>query len=291
MWKVARLVAFGSVVCALVALASEDAAAQKKKNAKNNAPQYPEATDADYAALQSNSQKNLTGSIVSFDQKAISLRVEYTTLQVNPNYKPPVLNRNARGYNSQAAQQHNLYRRYQDLQNQMMRSATARTPQQEMQAQMRIMQDMMQIQNQLMQMQIRTATNAARANSNPNNQPFKQVKSTKDFTFDVEDKVVYRKMFLPYEFDDEGNPKKYTTAEKLALQGDDRTKPGYIAKAEDVQVGDEARLSLKFPAKKKAKADDDTDVPQHATITMIVLTKDTPVSSSPGSNVPAKKKK
>lgn len=290
MWNAARLVTLGSVIAALVTLTPVDVAAQKKKNTKNNAPQYPQATEADYAYLQNNTVKNLTGKIVSFDEKTVGLRVEYTTLQPNPNYKPPVLNRNARGYNSQAAQQHNLYRRYQDLQNQMTRAATARTPQQEMQAQMRIMQDMMQIQNQLMQQQMRMAGAVARANSNPNNQPYKQVTSTKDFLFDVEDKVIYRKMFLPYEFDDEGNPKKYSTAEKLALQGDDRTKPGYTAKAEEVQVGDEARLTLKFPPKKKAKADDDTPAPTHATITMVVLTKDVPANSSPGQN-PAPKKK
>jgi hypothetical protein len=290
MWNVARIFAFGGVVVLLVALAPADVVAQKKKNAKNNAPQYPQATETDYASLQSHSQKNLTGKIVTFDEKSVSLRVEYTTLQPNPNYKPPVLNRNARGYNSQAAQQHNLYRKYQDLQNQMARAATARTPQQEMQAQMRIRQDMMQIQNQLMQQQMRMAGTIARANSNPNNQPYKQVTKTMDFTFDLEDKVVYRKMFLPYEFDDEGNPKKYTTAEKLALRGEDHTKPGYIAKAEEVQVGDEARISLKFPPKKKAKADDDAPTPDHPTITMIVLTKDSPANSSPGQNSAPKKK-
>jgi len=64
---------------------------------------------------------------------------------------------------------------------------------------------------------------------------------------------------------------KYTLEEKLALEGTESPKlPGYMAKAEDLEEGQEVKLYLTLP-KKKAKTDDDP--PEHATIRMIVVTK------------------
>jgi len=273
MWKVGRLVGFIGVVAAALATVPADGLAQKKK--KDDAPKFPVASEADYANLKT----YVFGKVAAFDgNKSITFRVETPHQEPNPNYRQATTNPKAPGYNPQAAQQANLYRKYMDLQVQMQRASTSRTPQQAAQAMARIQMDMMNIQMQVARM---TPTN-----SDPNNQPFRTVTTTKDYELDLEEKVVYRKSFLPMEYDDQGNIKKYTTEEKLALKMDDKL---YKATAEEVQNGQEAKLYLTIP-KKKAKTDEDATPPEHATVNKIVLTKEAPAASSSPGDAPKKKK-
>ena len=130
------------------------------------------------------------------------------------------------------------------------------------------------------------------AGTDPNNSPFISVTNTKDYDLEVQEKVVYRKLVLPFEYDDLGKAKTYTEKEKAELRGDDKTKPGYIAKADDIGPGAEVKLSLTAPKKvEKAKdADKDEKAPEEVarpTVNMIVMTKEAPPSSS----TPKKEKK
>jgi hypothetical protein len=274
MWKVGRLVGFTFVVTVMLAMVPADVLAQKKKK-KDDTPQYPPAAEADYAALKS----SVSGKIVTFEPgKTATFRVETSHQEPNPNYKPPSTNPKSPNYNAQAATQANLYKQYLKLTTQLQSAATAKTPAQAARAQANIQIELINIQGQLLKL--------AATNNDPNNQPFKTVTTTKDYDLDLEDKVVYRKTFLPAEYDDEGNIKKYTAEEKLALKTDDKR---YKATADEVQSNQEATLFLTIP-KKKSKSDEDSTPPEHPTVNKIVLTKEAPtVSTSPG-DAPKKKK-
>jgi hypothetical protein len=58
----------------------------------------------------------------------------------------------------------------------------------------------------------------------------------KDFEFEFADRVALRKQNLPFEYDDKGNPKKYTSGEMAKLKGIGGL-PGYVAKHEDFTPG------------------------------------------------------
>jgi len=58
----------------------------------------------------------------------------------------------------------------------------------------------------------------------------------KEFEFEFAAKVTLRKQNLAFEYDDKGNPKKYTAAEMAKLKGPGNL-PGYVAKIEDFAPG------------------------------------------------------
>jgi hypothetical protein len=255
MWNRGRLVVFGSLVAAMLASAPTGVHAQKKKDA--DTPQNSAATEADYAALK---PTLFPAKIVTFEPgKSLTVRVDYTKKDSNPNYKPPVTTPGAPGYNPQAAA---LAKKMADLQAQLQRSVTAKNA---AQLQAKINADIAVIQVQL-----------AKLNNDPNNQPFVTVTFSKDFDLTLEKKVAYRKTFLPIENDADGNPKKFTDQEKKALESDDPKNGKYAAKVDEVQEGQEVKLYLTLP-KKKAKTDDDP--PEHATVKVIVLTKRAPTDA------------
>jgi len=66
--------------------------------------------------------------------------------------------------------------------------------------------------------------------------------------------VSIRKNFLGTDYDDMGNPKTYTKAQLAELKGKDTTKPGYTAKLEDLQPGQEVVVYLTKPKKTATKA-------------------------------------
>jgi hypothetical protein len=117
------------------------------------------------------------------------------------------------------------------------------------------------------------------------------------------EKVVYRKLFLPFEYDDMGQVKTYTKEEKEELRGDDKTKPGYTAKFEEFRAGQEVKLYLTPPKKKEkdkdadADKEKDKDAPKEKeevlrpTINMIVATKDNAAPAITGDDGKDKKKK
>jgi hypothetical protein len=251
MWNLRRLVIFSSLVAVMLAMASGGLLAQKKK--KDADPDHPAATEADYAALKSTL---FPAKIVTLEAgKTVTVRVEFTKKESNPNYKPLVTNPGAPGYNAQDPRLV-LQKKLADLNTQLQRTAKNAQP-----IITRINQDIASTNAQL-----------TKINNDPVYQAQISVTRSKDYDLDFEKKVVYRKMKLP-EKDADGNPLKYTAEELLAFRGSESPPlPGYIAKAEDLEEGQEVKLYLTLP-KKKAKTDDDTTPAEHATIKMIVVTK------------------
>ena len=270
-----RLASFGALVAGFLAMVvPTEVVAQKKKAPAADA--WPAATPDDYKAIQN--RKEITGKFVSADAGNVTLRVEYPHQEANPKYKPTA--------NSPQA---NLMRQYTTA---MQSAAKAKTPQQAAMAQ----QNLARIQQQMMAM-------AAGKTADPNNQPFITVTNTKDFEFEIKEGASVRKMFLPFEYDDTGNPKTYTAKEKQELQGTDRSKPGYMAKVEELQPNMEVKLTLAAPPKKKKEAapppkSDDKDAAPAAAdavprpiVTMILATKDVPGTGIAGAAPDAPKKK
>ena len=293
-----RILSFGCMLAILVAFGSSAAVAQKKKDAKDkDKDKYPAAMDADYKAIQK--QKELNGKLVTIDGAMVTLRVEYPHSEANPNYKPPkvITNPKTAGYNSQANQQAQMYKTYNDIMQQQQNAAKAKNPQEYQRAMMRVQQDMAKLQQEIMRMNQQMAK-AGAANADPNNQPFIIVSSTKDFDLELKDKVVLRKLVLAFEYDDLGAPKTYTDKEKAELRGDDKSKPGYMAKLEDFRAGQEIKLSLTLPKKKEADKDaekeKDAKAPEEVIrpiVTMVVMTKDAATTSTIQGADDKKKKK
>ncbi|MBM3997908.1 MAG: hypothetical protein FJ303_27775 [Planctomycetes bacterium] len=276
-----RLLGFVTILGMLVAFGPPDVLAnKKKKDAKEKAKDAgPAASDADYKAIQR--QKEFVGKLVNMDARLVTVRVEYSRYEPNPKYKPPtVTNPKSPGYNAGANQQYQMIRTYQDIMRQQQAAARAKSPLEYQRAMQRIAQDMARLQQEIMRMNQAMTKAGPGAKVDPNNQPFITVVNTKDFDLEVEEKVVYRKLILPFEYDDTGNVKTYTDKEKAALRGDDKTKPGYMAKLEEFSPGQEVKLYLNPP--KKSDKEPDKDAPPEVvrpTVYMVVMTKDNPNSS------------
>jgi hypothetical protein len=276
MWHFSRVLGFSALLAALSLLGSVEALAQKKKD--KDAKDYPAATDADYKSIQK--QKELPGKLVAINTGTVTIRVDYPHQEPNPKYKPPKDNN----------QINQILKTYSDLQVQYQKAAYG-SPKQVAQAQQRIANDMAKLQTQYTQL----VAQVAKTSNDPNNQPFITITNTKDFDLEIMENCVYRKLNLPFEYDDTGNIKTYTKEEKDALRGDDKTKPGYSAKAEELAPGQDIKLYL-TPPKKKEK-DKDKDAPkepeevQRPTVNMIVVTRDNATANITGDDGKAKKKK
>ncbi len=212
----------------------------------------------------------------------MTIRVDYSHQEPNPKYKPPKDNN----------QINQIMKTYNDLQVQYQKAAFGNAKQ-VAQAQQRIASDMAKLQTQYAQL----TAQLAKSNTDPKNQPFITITNTKDFDLEITENCIYRKLNLPFEFDDTGKVKTYTKEEKDALRGDDKTKPGYTAKADELAPGQEIKLYLTPPKKKEQDKDADKDAPkepeevQRPTVNMIVITKDNSTSTIQGDDGKAKKKK
>jgi hypothetical protein len=65
----------------------------------------------------------------------------------------------------------------------------------------------------------------------------------KEFELEFAPKASLRKVRVPFEYDDKGNPKKYSAADLAKLKGAGNL-PGYIAKAEDFTPGSMATATF-----------------------------------------------
>jgi hypothetical protein len=310
---------FALVLTGLLTFTSGDVLGQKKKNKQAQDDGYPAAQE-DYAKIKYN--KELFGTILSIDAttKSLNIRVQWSHYEPNEKYKPPQPGKGATNAQNQYNRiQQQMYQTSMRLQQEQQNVLNARTPQQAQQAMNRMQQDMMKLQQeqqQLMNQMNIMAAQGTPVNNNPNNQPYKVVTAPLDYTLEIKEDVVVRKMFLPMEYDDTGNVKEYTEKEKAELRGKDKTKPGYTAKFEDVLTGQEVRIALTPPPSPKAK-DKDKDKPKPAkdmdkdkdaktddapaepmvdttrpTVNMIVMTKDMMQSSiDPSSSKNQKKNK
>jgi hypothetical protein len=285
-------------VGSLLILTAAPALSQKKNNAKSTVPQ---ATPQEYAQLSQLKQIGGTLMVIDSGSNYLTLRVTIPQLQRNPNYRPPRINtnnnhyhhyynNNRSGYNMQH-QMASMMHRYQQI---MMNRNPIQREQEMMQLSMQMqqmeMRAMMQMQMQAQRVQVQEAQQMARimqqvaqANSNPNNQPFKIVTTQKDFDLELQDNATVRKMYLGTEYDDTGNVKKYTKAELAELRGKDSAKPGYSAKLEDLQPGQEVALYLTPPKKASAKADVGAAAPanpKRPSVRMIVMTRELTADSA-----------
>jgi hypothetical protein len=289
-----RLTAFGGAIALLLALATvDDALAQKKKDG-GKAKGTP-ATPADYLQLQN--RKDITGTILAAGGpgNTVSIRLEFPHLEPNPNYKPPtVTNPKAPGYNAQANQQYQMMRQYEQIQREMQQAAKAKTPQEQQRLLAKAQMDLMRFQMQHQQQYMKDLAKLTKepGKTNPANEPFHVVTTTKDYELEVQEGALVRKMFLPTEFNDTGSLRVYTEKEKAELRGDDKTKPGYKSKLDEAAPGTEAKLFL-TPAKvkkKDAKPDDEgVGAVDRPTVNMIILTKESSTPSIPIGD-PKKKK-
>ena len=208
-------------------LLPDDGSAQKKKPDPADV-----ATDQDYKTLQT--IKDMTGKLGGVNLSSITFQLDIPHLVPNPKYRPPKGNTNAQ------------YQQMQNIYNQQAKIMATTNP---VQRQMKMQQLMATIQGI---QQYQQMMQAAAASSNPNNQPFTLAHQYKDFDLDLADNVSLRKMSLDNEYDDKGNLKTYTKEEKAELKGKDSTKPGYQAKSEDLQTGQQVKVYLKMPKKTKA---------------------------------------
>lgn len=295
MWHVGRVFAFGTLLAVIAAICTtSEVNAQKKKAAADNGFG---ATPQDYVAIQN--RKELVGTIVASSGKVVTIKVDTPHMEPNPKFKAPsVTNPGAKGYNPQANQQYKMYQQAQKLQRDLQQAQTANNPQERQRAMQRYYQDLNNFQRQTQQQQQQLMTRMAKdpnyTKNNANNtvDPFILVHSYKEYDLETTDAVTVKKSFVPFEYDDMGNIKKYSEKELAALR-DEKNKSLFKSKIEEVAAGMEARLTLVAPPKKaKDLKPDDEGVGNvdRPTVTAILLTKDSPQ----GANIPAadpKKKK
>jgi hypothetical protein len=148
---------------------------------------------------------------------------------------------------------------------------TSRNPQQAAQHMMQLQQAMAQIQQHTAVAQIRQAG----ANS-----PLQYTTQKKTIEFHAGDTVTVRKMTLPTEYDEKGQPKKYTTEELRKLKGSKPSLPGYEASLEDLTTGTVVKVihttrpKSSLSAKKEEK--DATDTTPKTAVNMIQILGDDP---------------
>lgn len=287
-----RVLGFGCVLAIVAAFAAPpEVVAQKKKNAKAVADNGYGATPEDYKAILN--RKELTGSIVTVSGTVVTFRTDSPHIEANPKYKA--------GNTPQAAQQNRQYQESLRLQRDLVQAQNAKNPTERARAMQRYYQDMARyqqtMQQQAAQLQAKAAKdrNYVKNNANNTTDPFILVHSYKEFDLEIRDNAVIRKMFLPFEYDDMGNVKTYTDKQKADLRGDDKSKPGYMSKVDEIVAGMEAKLSLTAPPKKKkdpdAKPDEEgAGMADRPTVNAILLTKDAPGAMA-GADDRKKKKK
>jgi hypothetical protein len=161
------------------------------------------------------------GKLISLPAAGNSFTLEITYSYLVPTNAPrPAGNPNA---------VNNLMRDQQQIAQLQKKLASAKKPQDAAQA-------MQQLQNVMAQMQ-RDLAAAQAAQNVPIQDLFKVVTDRKTVEFQAAADAVVRSLFLPLEYDDKGELKKFTKEEIRALRGDNPLLPGFEAKIEDLKVG------------------------------------------------------
>jgi hypothetical protein len=115
---------------------------------------------------------------------------------------------------------------------------------------------------------------------------------SKDFDLDALEDVKVRIAQPPQQYDDKGNPKKYTSQELKDLKGPDTKLPGYTSEFGDLKIGQTVTvyLTTKKPETKKAddkdnnkdkKNNDKKPEMKKPFVKMIVILKDAPDTAGP----------
>jgi len=153
----------------------------------------------------------------------------------------------------------------------------------------RTVQQQLSYLQQYQQVEAQLARTLAQATQNP----FTIKMDKKDVVFHAADTVKVRNANLPGLFDEKGNPKKYTDAEKAELKGKDKNLPGYQATVNDLTSGQTVKVTLhRAPAKKTEDKQDDTVGGDHKWLaSMIMIQEEAPLSSGNDKDKDKKKKK
>ena len=164
---------------------------------------------------------DVAGRIVSLSGNLFTLRVPYTTLELKPNARQ-ILD----STNRQNQTLINQFNRLAQLQNQL---ATARNRNQY---------------NSIMR-QINNLTNQIQRTGGRGQQsPYRVVQKSADIEIELSPDVKIRTNFLPFAYDDMGDPKKYTKEEIKELKGPNPKEPGYKAELTDLKVGQDVKVTL-----------------------------------------------
>jgi len=270
-----RIVGMGLLLAAFVLMSSFEGFAQDpKKDKKNTMP-------VDSAKLDSGEfvgvLKTVPGSDRLFTMEVQT--VKYVTVpgrKLPRSFSPRLLRgtgNTARSYNNAV---NNLVKLNQNIATAQAQMASARNPGQRASAQRKLASLNGQVNRAVMQLQraavaaeaqlLREGIRMAAALPTLRAVPTKQ-----RVEFQATELVKVRTMLLPEQFDDKGNPKKYTKEEKEALKGKDKKLPGYEASLEKLEAGQKLRVVLvsvkkpndktKDPGNNKDKAKDpDKDI-------------------------------
>jgi hypothetical protein len=155
--------------------------------------------------------------------RMFTINVSYQKLQLKPGQN---LNRT----NQQLQRQYN---HIMQLQNQLNHPSRRHNPSGTMQ----------QLQNAMVQFQVQ----AARAQANM----FQVVNATQKVDFQAEEAVKVRVNYLPEQFDDKGNIKKYSKEELAELKGKDKNLPGYESSIDNLTNGQIVQVTLGVHKKPK----------------------------------------
>jgi hypothetical protein len=229
--------------CLLALAVAMPAAAQNKK--KPPADKVPDV-DAE-KALQPG---DISGKVHTLSGNSLTLRVEYERLELKKG------SNRGPNYDSLIRQQQAIARAQQRL-------ATARSPRQMASALRSLQQANLNAQRQALRQ-------AGRGGSNP----FTVKKETKDFVIELSPDAKIRTSWTPAEFDDMGNLKKLTAAEKKELKGDPKL-PGYKADLAALKAGQKATVHL-------ARVKDEDDKGTALRATMVLITEESTQPTRPG---------
>jgi hypothetical protein len=237
--------------------------AQEKQKKKKDTANSRVATDQDYVQL--GKMKDVTGLLTTFDDKLLTIRVEYQTYELkNPKDKGKKNNPNskaAREAERELREQQRFLREYQDI----LRIRNAGERQRRLlQLQARMQRDQMGDLWRLMQQQ--DQFNQGKLGNPGANSPYKVVTASVEFELPVLDDLKVARAEMGIEYDDKGKVIEYKPEELKKLRHP--TLPGYKAKVEDVMPGMTVKLYLaksrkaeKAKAKPKEGEDDAIELP------------------------------
>jgi hypothetical protein len=246
---------------------SQDKTDTKAKDKDKTAKEDPTALDYQNLAKM----KEVVGKIAAVDVKAKTM-----TLTIEFSHQEPNKNFNANSANQKILQLQ------QQIQHDYEQAARAKNPAGRQQALMRVQNHIQQLQNAGVNLE----------------KMFTIVKTTKDFSLEVEDPLKVARATLPNKFDDQGEVVKYTDDQLKQMKSTD-IQGAYTASPEDLKGGQTVRLYLDPPKtdKKTDTADGDSkdskssqSVPPAnlSRVRMVLIQEEAPVTDSPD---PKKKKK
>jgi len=166
------------------------------------------------------------GKLVVLNGSNLVFRLEFVRLELKPGAQ------NQRNTNRAYQNLLNEYSRLSRAQQQLVR---ARTPQQQISALRQI---------QTVSLQIQRSTLQQLGFGGLQNSPYVLKKDFRDIEVELAPNVEVRTFFLPFVYDDMGNPKKYTKEELKELKGPNPNVPGYKSDLSALKQGQAIKLTL-----------------------------------------------